>query len=420
MKDVCNINQNSLPENTNKYLEIEYVDIGSVNFEKGIVSTESFLFKNAPSRARRLAKFGDTIISTVRTYLKAIDFVDERKSSLVYSTGFAVLNPVRIDPFFLVSFVRSDAFTNQVDIFSTGMSYPAINSTDLGRLHLPIPPLPEQTAIARFLDRKTAQIDNAIRIKERQIELLQERRQILIHRAVTRGLDPKAPLKDSGVEWIGEIPAHWEVKRAKFMFSKMEQGWSPQCDQYVAENDQWAVLKVGCVNGFAFNPYENKVLPKDLKPRLEYKVHENDILISRANTLELVGSAAIVPKIENLLLLCDKLYRVLINENEIVGSYYIYYLKTKIARNQIELGANGASPSMQNIGQSTIKDMFITVPPISEQKFILRHIEEGLSKIQNTISKKKQEIEKLKEYKGTLINSAVTGKIKVSAEYEVI
>ncbi len=97
------------------------------------------------------------------------------------------------------------------------MSYPTINSTEIARLYVSIPPLPEQTAIAHFLDRKTAQIDNAIRIKERQIELLQERRQILIHRAVTRGLDPKVPLKDSGVDWIGEIPAHWEVSKLGYV-----------------------------------------------------------------------------------------------------------------------------------------------------------------------------------------------------------
>lgn len=208
-----------------------------MNFEKGIINTESFIFKNAPSRARRLAKFGDTIISTVRTYLKAIDFVDQRKSSMVFSTGFAVLNPVKIDSKFLVNFVKSDAFTNQVDTFSTGMSYPAINSTDLGRLHVPLPPLPEQTAIANFLDRKTTQVDTAIRIKERQIELLKERRQILIHKAVTRGLhwdssdermtgldnpkiqsSQKSQFRHSGVDWIGEIPAHWKVASNRSLF----------------------------------------------------------------------------------------------------------------------------------------------------------------------------------------------------------
>lgn len=117
LKDVCLINQNSLPENTNNNFEINYVDIGSVSLENGIVNTESFIFKNAPSRARRIAKTGDTIISTVRTYLKAIDFINKGKNNFIYSTGFAVLEPKKnIYPEFLALFVKSDAFTEQVTI----------------------------------------------------------------------------------------------------------------------------------------------------------------------------------------------------------------------------------------------------------------------------------------------------------------
>jgi type I restriction enzyme S subunit len=185
LKDACNINQNSLPETTKKSFELEYVDIGSVSFEKGITQTENFIFKNAPSRARRLAKMGDTVISTVRTYLKAIDYIDEQKSHFIFSTGFAVLHPVRINSFFLSFIVKSDAFTNQVDVFSTGMSYPAINATDLGRLHLTIPPNTEQTQIAHFLDQKTTQIEQAINCKQAEIEKLKEYKATLINSAVT-------------------------------------------------------------------------------------------------------------------------------------------------------------------------------------------------------------------------------------------
>ena len=93
LKNICEINQNSLPENTNGNFSFRYVDIGSVTLENGIVETEAFTFKNAPSRARRIAKIGNSIVSTVRTYLKAIDYIDENKSDYIYSTGFAVLEP---------------------------------------------------------------------------------------------------------------------------------------------------------------------------------------------------------------------------------------------------------------------------------------------------------------------------------------
>src|SRR5690606_15273489 len=110
LKQVCKININSLDERTNPNYEFEYIDIGSVTYENGIVSKEFFLFKNAPSRARRIAKEGDTIVSTVRTYLKAIDFVDKSKSNYIFSTGFAVLEPNKdVYPKYLFSFIKSDA-----------------------------------------------------------------------------------------------------------------------------------------------------------------------------------------------------------------------------------------------------------------------------------------------------------------------
>ena len=133
LKQICKINTNSLEENTNPNFEFNYVDIGSVTFEEGMFKTENYLFKNSPSRARRIAKNGDTIVSTVRTYLKAIDFVYNEKSEYIYSTGFAVLEPNQdVFPKFLYCFVKSNAFTEQVSVNSKGMSYPAINSTELG------------------------------------------------------------------------------------------------------------------------------------------------------------------------------------------------------------------------------------------------------------------------------------------------
>ncbi len=186
LKDICSINLNSLPENTNKNLEFKYVDIGSVSLENGINNIEEYTFKNAPSRARRIAEKGDTIISTVRTYLKAIDFVDEQKSTYIYSTGFAVLHPKEfIYPEFLGNFVRSDAFTEQVTVNSKGMSYPAINSTDIGRLVVVHCGFEEQKQIVEFIETATTKIANAISLKEQEIEKLKEYKMSLIDGVVT-------------------------------------------------------------------------------------------------------------------------------------------------------------------------------------------------------------------------------------------
>jgi type I restriction enzyme S subunit len=186
LKDVCYINLNSLPENTNNNFEFKYVDIGSVTLESGINNTEEYTFKNAPSRARRIANVGDTVISTVRTYLKAIDFIDQVKSSYIYSTGFAILQPKEfIYPDFLGYFVRSDAFTEQVTVNSKGMSYPAINSTDIGRLTVVHSKTVEQKQIVEYIESNNAKIATTISLKEQEIEKLKEYKATLINSAVT-------------------------------------------------------------------------------------------------------------------------------------------------------------------------------------------------------------------------------------------
>jgi len=116
--------------------------------------------------------------------------------------------------------------------------------------------------------------------------------------------------KDSGVEWLGEIPAHWKTKRVKHCLKLIEQGWSPSCENRIAEDDEWGVLKVGCVNGAEFNPDENKALPADLEPCQELEIKPGDVLMSRANTRELLGSTSVIKSVRPRLLLCDKLYRL--------------------------------------------------------------------------------------------------------------
>ncbi|WP_412495072.1 restriction endonuclease subunit S [Shewanella algae] len=186
LKFVTAINSRVLAENTPSNKQIEYVDIGSVSFENGIEKTERFAFKDAPSRARRLAKEGDIIVSTVRTYLKAISAVDEKHSNSVYSTGFAVLEPLdMLCSTFLAYFTKSDAFTIQVTLDSKGMSYPAINSSDLSNLTVVLPPKHEQEDIVEFIEKGVNRIQAGIHLNLQQIQKLKEYKTTLINSAVT-------------------------------------------------------------------------------------------------------------------------------------------------------------------------------------------------------------------------------------------
>lgn len=186
LKFVSTCNDEALPESTDPELVLNYVDISSVSLVGGIQKIEQIEFEKAPSRARRVVRDGDTIVSTVRTYLKAIAAIREPVENMIVSTGFAVIRPNKsMNPDFLGYFIQSEGFVGEVVSRSTGVSYPAINPGDLVGIVSLRPPLEEQAAISFFLDQKTGQIDAAKEKIETAINKLKEYRTALITDAVT-------------------------------------------------------------------------------------------------------------------------------------------------------------------------------------------------------------------------------------------
>lgn len=276
-----------------------------------------------------------------------------------------------------------------------------------------LPPLPEQKSITTFLDRETGKIDALVEEQRRLIELLKEKRQAVISHAVTKGLDPSARMRPSGVEWLGDVPEHWEVVRVKSIVAGIEQGWSPQCEGYPATGDEWGVLKVGCVNGGTFNPSENKLLPSELAPLPDLGLRKGDVLVSRANTKELVGGAAVIFKDYPRLMICDKLYRLRTLSSRCLPEFLGLFLGTPAARSCIEIQATGASSSMLNIAQATILEMAIPLPPTTEQAEIAKQIALEAGNISHLASHAESAITLLQERRSALISAAVTGKIDV-------
>jgi len=414
LKYLCTYNDEVLPETTAKDAEIQYIDIGSVSAVDGISKIETMTFKDAPSRARRIVRDGDVIVSTVRTYLEAIAPIDNPPENLIVSTGFAVIRP---NQYLYKSFasycLRAKGFIKEVVARSVGVSYPAINSSELVNITIPSIEYAEQVKIANFLDHETAKIDSLIAKQEKLIELLKEKRQAVISHVVTKGLNPDVNMKDSGVEWLGQVPEHWKCIKIKHITTTFEQGWSPQCDSRPAESHEYGVLKVGCVNGGSFRSSENKALPPELEPRLQYLIQKDDLLISRANTKELVGSASVVNGDYPNLILCDKLYRLRFSKN-VLPEMVSLYLSIGAVRKQIELGATGASHSMQNIGQDTIKELYYLLPPYEEALNILESIKQSNQKFDELTKKAESAIQLMQERRTALISSAVTGKINVT------
>ena len=183
-------------------------------------------FQEAPSRARRLVRDGDIIISTVRTYLRAVAPIKSPPDNLVVSTGFAVIRPDGLAPCFARYALVADGFVGSVIARSTGVSYPAINASDLVRISVPVPPIDEQLAIADYLDTESKRIDGLIEEKLKLKELLIELRVATISDAVAKGLDSNVRKKNAGVAWLGEIPQHWKIKRVKHI-ARFTTGWTP-------------------------------------------------------------------------------------------------------------------------------------------------------------------------------------------------
>ncbi|MEH1933221.1 MAG: restriction endonuclease subunit S [Nostoc sp.] len=219
LKYVGTINDETLKEDTDSKFELKYVDIGNVDSKGKIHDFATYLFDNAPSRARRIVRDGDIIISTVRTYLQAIAPIQSPPDNLIVSTGFAVIRPKRekLDSGYCKYAFRESRFLDEVMARSVGVSYPAINASELGNIPIYVPSLFEQRAIANYLDRETTKIDTLISARERLLDLLTEKRRALITHAVTRGLNPDVSLQNSSFEFFKYIPEHWEVINLKFL-----------------------------------------------------------------------------------------------------------------------------------------------------------------------------------------------------------
>ena len=285
--------------------------------------------------------------------------------------------------------------------------FPADN---FNNFFIPIPPKTEQIAIAQFLDYKTALIDQAISIKQKQVELLKERRQILIHKAVTRGLNPNVKMKDSGVEWIGEIPEGWEVKRLRYLancFPSNIDKHSKVNEKEVRLCNYTDVYK----NDYITNDMELMIATASDEQIAKFTLKKGDVVITKdSETANDIAVPAYVK--ENLTDVVCGYHLAVIRPNSLVKGIYLFRaFQSKLFNIQFEVCSNGIT--RVGLGNSDLKKGLFLVPPIDEQVVIAKHIEILLQKTASSISLKEKEIEKLKEYKASLINSAVTGKIKV-------
>ncbi|MGN6512326.1 MAG: restriction endonuclease subunit S [Lysobacteraceae bacterium] len=293
-----------------------------------------------------------------------------------------------------------------------------LNLELLGEITCPLPLDAEQASIADFLDRETAKIDALIAEQERLLALLAEKRHAIISHAVTRGLNADAPLKDSGIPWLGHVPEHWQVSMLRRFVDGFEQGWSPECDSRPVEDGEWGVLKAGCVNGGTFAADESKALPSTLAPRPELEVRSGDVLMSRASgSPKLIGSVAYVRNPPPRLMLSDKIFRIRLADG-VVPEFFALQMGAAPLRNQIEQAIGGAEGLANNLPQARIKEFWLVMPSKSEQQAIVDFLHAEMASLRRLVDTGERGIELLKERRSALVAAAVTGQIDVRGMVE--
>ncbi|HHF3476035.1 TPA: restriction endonuclease subunit S [Haemophilus influenzae] len=370
------------------------LNCGAISFGKVIEKSDDKVTE-ATKRSYQEVLKGEFLINPLNLNYDLISLrIALSEIDVVVSAGYIVLKEKQIINKKYFSYLLHRYDVAYMKLLGSGVRQ-TINYGHISDSILVIPPLSEQQKIAQFLDDKTAKIDQAVELAEKQIALLKEHKQILIQNAVTRGLNPDVPLKDSGVEWIGQVPEHWEVKKLKFVLTlsnKKEESKNSNKRYIGMENIESFTGKINDISliaeGIANSFYKDEILFGKLRPYLA------------------------------------KSY--LADFDGICSTEFLVYRSTKVLNNRFALNiflsygfidavnASTYGSKMPRANAEFISNMFLAIPPLSEQKQIIDYLDTQTSKIDQAIALKTAHIEKLKEYKSVLINDVVTGKVRVS------
>lgn len=386
-------------------------DLLSVYLELGVVKFDDIDEKrtNATSAdlsSYQLVEVGDFVLNNQQAWRGSVGVSKFRG---IVSPAYLVFElDKRLDFRFANYLFRDCSMVSQYLISSKGVGTIQRNLywAHLKRAVVYLPLVSEQVAIADFLDGRTMQIDLAVQIKERQIELLKERKQILIQQAVTRGLDPDAPMRDSGIEWIGEIPAHWETVRLKYLFKEINERTKTGEETLLSLRMELGLVPHDDVSDKAIS---NESL-------VDYKlVRPGQMVMNRMRAA--IGIFGVSSRFG----LVSPDYAVFDIKERANSSFFLRLFKLPLLGTQFRLGSKGlgtGSSGFMRLYTENFGDIKVAVPPLGEQLEILKFIDSTSERLDNACAVFEQQITKLKEYKATLINSAVTGKIKVPGVVE--
>ncbi len=403
LKFIADCNCGVLPEDTDKELSFIYVDIGNVTQGSMRLESSPIRFAEAPSRARRLAEPGDIVVSTVRTYLRAVATVPsppDPEHRIVFSTGFAVLHPrPGIHPHWLAYYLQSDDFVDRVVAHSEGVSYPAIAASTLTSFGLLVPPHSEQRAIADFLDRETGQIDRLIGKQERLVETLRERRAAVVDNVLWKGLDG-AERAATGIGPVPGAPKHWLRLRNKALLRERQE---------VSTDGSEELLTVSHLTGVT--PRSEKDVNMFEAESLEgYRIVQSGDLV--INTMWAWMGALGVSTYDGIVSPAYGVYQV-VRPELFEKRFFGYLYRSQAYVTEMTRFSRGVWTSRLRLYPESFLRLWVVVPPLAEQRAVADYLDDQTAKIDRLIARAQRFIELAKERRAALITAAVTGRIDV-------
>lgn len=411
LEDLADLDVETLSAGTDRAFKFYYIDISAVSGTQLLLPAFDIEFRDAPSRARKIVRRRDVLMSMVRPNLKAFAYFDHSDDPCVASTGFSVIRAKEAaEPKFLLYSILSDAVTQQIEELVIGSNYPAINSSAVRRLKIQFPPKPEQTKIAEILST----VDRAIEQTDALIAKQQRLKTGLMQDLLTRGIDEHGRVRSEETHEfkdspLGRIPVEWEVKRLGSLLSSINQGWSPDCDSDPADQGEWGVLRTTAVVWEGYQDDENKALPPMLAPRPRLEIQTGDLLMTRAGPNSRVGVIAYVYSTRCKLMLSDKIYR-LVPTSEADGRFLCYALSSSGSQRHLSNLKTGMAESQTNISQDIVKALMTVCPPSVEQSIIA----DRLDHISQESTENTAVLAKLHAVKTALMQDLLTGRKRVT------
>ena len=409
------INPDEIQVNLCNYTDVYYhekID-SSIDFMKGSCNQDEY--------ERSVIKKEDVIITKDSESADDIGvptFIQEELTNVVCGYHLSIIRPLNeIYGEFLFRFIQSNRVGQYFEVNSTGITRFSLGKSIIENLSTLLPPLSEQKQIANFLDRKTGQIDELIRVKERRIELLQEQRTALINQVVTKGLDPNVEMKPSGVEWIGDIPVHWETIPIKHTLQTAKDSiragpFGSSLKSHEFQDKGIRVYNQQSVYNEDFSKSDIFISEEKFNELRSFIVQPKDVLITSRGT---IGKMTIVSENGEIGVLHPCLIRLRLNEDKLIPKYLWWYVNhSSFFIESVKIASN--STTIEVIYTETLSSVKIPIPTVTEQLAILEFLNVKIPIIDTIISNERKKIELLKEYRQSLISEAVTGKIDVRNE----